>query len=71
MLLVFLSFVYKVMVYKVTKLSCTLSDPRIRTLGEAKVKNMKEWWDLKLENAIEAASKEDGNDHPSRIVGGM
>lgn len=46
-------------------------DPRLRTLGEAKVQNLKEWWDLKLESAIEAASKEDENGRPFRILGGV
>ncbi|XP_052129749.1 dynamin-like 120 kDa protein, mitochondrial isoform X3 [Frankliniella occidentalis] len=43
-------------------------DPRLRTLGEEKVKNMKEWWDMKLENAIEAASKEEGDVRSSRLM---
>lgn len=48
-----------------------MTDPRLRTLGEAKVQNLKEWWDLKLESAIEAANKEDENGGPFRILGGM
>ncbi|XP_052129748.1 dynamin-like 120 kDa protein, mitochondrial isoform X2 [Frankliniella occidentalis] len=46
-------------------------DPRLRTLGEEKVKNMKEWWDMKLENAIEAASKEEGDVRSSRLMSGV
>lgn len=54
-----------------TNLTPSLTDPRLRSLGEAKVQNLKEWWDLKLESAIEAASKEDENGRPLRILGGM
>ncbi|KAK3932178.1 Dynamin-like 120 kDa protein, mitochondrial [Frankliniella fusca] len=43
-------------------------DPRLRALGEEKVKNMKEWWDMKLENAIEAASREEGNIRVENLV---
>lgn len=46
-------------------------DPRLRFLGEAKVKDMKEWWDLKLESAIEAASKENSDVPTSRLMGGV